>query len=172
MLFEDETVLREFPPLRACWAKRGERAVVPVTGTNAKRTVFGALNPKTGSRLFTIRQRNRSDDFCAFLTDLRARWKRWDIFLVLDKASSHTAKKSKREAERLRITFGFLPTACPELNPDELLWAEGKNRVSANRVYETVDEQAEAFVEHLAGLSNQDALRLSGATSPNFWLRA
>lgn len=172
MLFEDETVLREFPPLRACWAKRGERAVVPITGKNAKRTVFGVLNPWTGSRLFRTRRRGRSDDFCAFLSDVRAHWKRWDIFLVLDRASSHTAKKSKREAERLRITFGYLPTACPELNPDELLWAEGKTNVSANRVYETVDEQADAFVDHLAALSNRDALRLSGATSPNFWLRA
>lgn len=96
VLFKDETALREVPPLRACRAKWVERAVVPITGKNATRTVFMVLNPRTGSRLFMVRRRGRSDDFCAFLAELRAHWKRRDIVLVTGQASSHTAKKSKR----------------------------------------------------------------------------
>jgi hypothetical protein len=34
VLFEDETILRELPPLRAGWAKGGEQVVVPITGRN------------------------------------------------------------------------------------------------------------------------------------------
>jgi len=48
LLIEDETILRLFPPLRACWALRGEQAVVPITGQNAKRVLFGVINPRTG----------------------------------------------------------------------------------------------------------------------------
>jgi transposase len=48
VLAEDETNLLLFPPLRASWAQRGEPAPVPITGRNARRVVFGALNLRTG----------------------------------------------------------------------------------------------------------------------------
>ena len=51
-LAEDETDLRLFPPLRAGWARRGEEAPVPISGGNAKRVLFGAINLETGRRLF------------------------------------------------------------------------------------------------------------------------
>ena len=153
-------------------AKRGERAVVPITGNNARRCVFGVLNPKTGTRLCSVRHRNRAEDFRAFLHQVRACYKRWKIFMILDQASSHTAKKTQAEAERLRIEMAWLPTACPELNPNELLWQKGKQNVSANRTFDTVDAQARAFVEYLLGLSPAQARKASGLMSPNFWLPA
>lgn len=170
VLFQDETLLREFPPLRACWARVGEPAEVAITGSNARRCVFGALNPETGARLMLTRKGNRKEDFCAFLRYLRSRYKRWDIYLGLDQASSHTAKISRQVAAELRITLLWLPTACPELNPIELLWKDGKQDVSANRVYEGVDAQAHAFTEHLLAMSPEEALRTAGVMSNNFWL--
>ena len=165
-------MLRELPPLRCCWAKRGERAVVPITGNNARRCIFGVLNPRTGKRLFCIRHRNRGEDFRSFLHEVRARYKRWPILMILDQASSHTAKITQREAEALRIELAWLPTACPELNPTELLWQKGKQNVSANRTFSTVAQQASAFVEYLLSLSPAAARRSSGVLSPTFWLPA
>ncbi len=172
VLFEDETILRELPPLRCCWAKRGERAVVPITGNNARRCVFGVLNPRTGKRLFWIRPRNRGEDFRSFLHQVRGRYKRWPICMILDQASSHTAKITQLEAEALRIQLVWLPTACPELNPTELLWQKGKQNVSANRTFPTVAQQADAFVDYLLSLSPAAARQTSGVTSPTFWLPA
>ena len=40
----DETALREFPPLRARWSKRGAPAIVLISGKNQRRTILGALN--------------------------------------------------------------------------------------------------------------------------------
>ena len=60
----------------------------------------------------------------------------------------------------------LLPTACPELNPTELLWRRGKDHVSANRVYPKVQEQADAFVNHLLAMSNRLALQTTGCLSP------
>lgn len=170
VLFCDESLLREFPPLRSAWTKRGRQARVAITGNNARRTIFGVLNPRTGKRLLLGRVRNRAEDFQAFLRHIRARYRRWDIFLILDQASSHTAGKTKRLAQQLRIEFAFLPTACPELNPIELLWRRGKDHVSANRVYPKVQQQAEAFINHLLSMSNQQALQTTGCLSGNFWL--
>jgi hypothetical protein len=39
----DWTLLRLFPPLRATWARTRAQAMVPITGANAKRVLFGAI---------------------------------------------------------------------------------------------------------------------------------
>lgn len=65
--FGDETTLREFPPLRACWAKRGQQRVVVISGRNDRRVIHGALNGATGDFVSLIRERSRQDDCIAFL---------------------------------------------------------------------------------------------------------
>src|SRR5438309_10743018 len=67
LLIEDETDLLLFPPLRAAWALRGEAAPVPLSGRNARRVIFGALNLHTGHRLLLSRHRQRAVDFQEFL---------------------------------------------------------------------------------------------------------
>ena len=51
VLATDWTILRLFPPVRAAWAKTGEQAEVPITGANAQRVLFGAINVRTGHRM-------------------------------------------------------------------------------------------------------------------------
>ena len=63
-------------------------------------------------------------------------------------------------------------SACPELNPNELLWSKGKRNVSATRTFETVDQQARALVQYLLALTPTQARKASGVMSPNFWLPA
>ena len=115
LLIEDETTLRLLPPLRAAWALRGQQAQVPISGYNAQRVLFGALNPRTGHRILLRRRRTRQDDFCAFLKELRRRYRNRHIWLLLDRAPCHIALKSLHLAARLHITFLWLPKQCPEL---------------------------------------------------------
>jgi len=122
LLFEDETLLRWFPPLRHVWAFRGEQAVVPITGRNAKRVLFGALNPKTGHRLILRRSRQTQEDFQVFLGYLRRHYRGRPIWLLLDRAPAHDAAHSRRLAERLGIELIWLPKQCSELNAVDQLW--------------------------------------------------
>src|SRR5437879_5673000 len=55
VLAQDETDLLLFPPLRAAWSKRGEVARVWLTGRNARRVIFGAINLRTGARWLMMR---------------------------------------------------------------------------------------------------------------------
>src|SRR5215212_644336 len=71
-LFEDETDLLLFPPLRAAWGKRGEALEVPLSGFNARRVLFGTVNVTTGHRLFLVRARQRGEDFRDFLPVIRS----------------------------------------------------------------------------------------------------
>lgn len=51
LLFEDEIIVRLFPVLRRAWALRGEQAKVAISGRNARRVLFGTINPRTGHRI-------------------------------------------------------------------------------------------------------------------------
>jgi transposase len=169
-LFEDETDLLLFPPLRAAWGRRGQPLEVPLSGANARRVVFGAINIDTGRRLFLVRRRQRSEDFCAFLPLVARHYRGRRVALVLDEDPSHTATASRELASELDIQLIWLPKRCPELNGMDHLWGHGKDHICANRQYPSIDAQVERFVAYMAGLSHQDALRQAGLLSQEFWL--
>jgi transposase len=170
-LFADATLLRWFPPLRYAWAFCGEQAEVKITGRNAKRVLFGVINPRTGHRLVLRRFRQRQEDFQAFLRYLRRYYSNRPIWLLLDKASCHEATRSREVAEQLDVTLLWLPKQCPELNPMDHLWKELKRRVVANRQFQTIDEEAKIAERWLLGLTPTEALRKAGILSGGFWLK-
>jgi len=170
LLFLDETVLRWFPPLRYTWAFRGEQAAVPLTGRNAKRVLFGVLNPRTGHRLIFRRFRQRQEDFQAFLRYLRQHYPGRPIGLLLDKAPCHDAARSQALAARLGIVLEWLPKQCSELNAVDHLWKELKRLIAANRQFPTIDDEAEHAEHWFLGLTPREALRKAGVLSGNFWL--
>jgi hypothetical protein len=169
VLAQDETDLLLFPPLRAAWSKRGEVAKVWLSGRNARRVIFGVMNLRTGTRLFLPREKGRSGDFQAFLGEVRSHYRGWHVALLLDEDPCHTAKASLREAEGM--TRLWLPKRSPKLNPMDTLWGQGKDVISANKQYATIDEQVDRFLGHLRSLTNQEALHTSGALSKKFWLK-
>jgi hypothetical protein len=170
LLVEDETDLLLFPPLRAMWSLRGQPAQVLLSGWNAKRVVFGAMNLVTGHRLFQVRLHQRAEDFQAFLHDVREHYRGWHITLLLDGNRSHTAENSRDLADRLGMRLLWLPKRAPELNPMDTLWGQGKDVISANKQYAAIDEQVDLFISHLYALSNREALQTSGVLSRRFWL--
>ncbi len=172
VLFSDATILRWFPPLRYAWALRGEQAQVKITGQNAKRVLFGTLNPRTGHRVILRRPRQRQGDFQAFLRELRRRYPGRPIWLLLDKASSHSAVQSQELAACLGVTLLWLPKQCPELNAEDHLWKELKRLITANRQFRTIDAEAAYAERWLLGLTATEARRKAGVLSDDFWLKA
>jgi hypothetical protein len=170
-LAEDETDLRLFPPLRAGWALRGKEAPVPISGSNAKRVLFGALNLVSGGRLFVVRPQGRGVDFEDFLEEVHAWFRGRHVVLLLDEDSSHTAASSQDTAEELGIELLWLPKRSPHLNPMDHLWRHGKAVMSANYQYESMDTQVERFIGYLGGLSAHEVLRKAGLLSQNSWLK-
>jgi hypothetical protein len=169
VLAQDETDLLLFPPLRAAWSRRGEVARVWLSGRNARRVIFGAMNLRTGSRLLVPREKGRSGDFQAFVGEVRSAYRGWHVAMLLDEDPCHTARASLRAAEGM--TLLWLPKRSPKLNPLEALWGEGKGVISANKQYAGIEEQVERFLGLLRGLSNKEALHTSGVLSRRFWLR-
>lgn len=69
------------------------------------------------------------------------------------------------------MTLLWLPTQCPELNPQDHLWKELKRRIVANRQFHTIDDEAEKAERWLLGLTPSTTLRKAGILSDDFWLK-
>jgi transposase len=171
LLVQDETELSLLPPLRAGWARRGQPAPVPISGQNARRTVFGSLHLRTGHALFLPQRHKRAENFQAFLQFLHWHYRAWPLALLLDANSCHTARGSQALAQTLGIQFLWLPTRSPHLNPLEHLWRQGKAVVCANHQYPRLEEQVDRFIHYLQSLSPTQRLHKAGVCSGNFWLQ-
>lgn len=167
----DETALREFPPLRASWSKRGEPATVLISGRNARRTILGALNATTGELVRTVRPRCRTDDVLAAVEALGAVRPGVPKLLLWDNAPPHMPHRVRGAAREAGITVAFLPFRSPELMPLEDLWRGLKQTVAANRCYASLDELAARAVAWLDGMSDDDRLRRCCLQTSKFaWL--
>jgi transposase len=176
--FGDETTVREFPPLRACWAKVGVQRAVVISGRNGRRVIHGGLNAASGDFLSLIRQRSRQDDCLAFIETLAQVQPEVPKLLVWDNAPPHHPKRVAAAAAAAHITIAWLPFRSPELMPCEDLWRLAKAQVAANRPYradqsadDLVQGLAEQAVQRIAALSPLDRLRCSGLLGSKFqWL--
>jgi DDE superfamily endonuclease len=172
LLFEDETILRLLPVLRRAWSLRGEQATIPITGRNAKRVLFGAINPQTGHRLVLCRPNMRQENFHDFLRLLRRAYPGREIWLLLDEAPCHIAAKSQTLAKTLNIKLIWLPKQCSELNAMDQLWRGLKDDISANYQFKNIDEHAAWAQDWLLSLTRSEALLKASVLSENFWLRS
>jgi transposase len=93
------------------------------------------------------------------------------IWLLIDKAPSHTALKSLQMAARLNVTLIWLPKQCSELNSMDHLWRWFKGKVAANRQFDSVDHLASKAEYWIMSLTKQQALRKAGLLSPHCWLK-
>ena len=149
-----------------------KQAEVRISGKNARRSLFGTLDLRTGRRVVMVRSRQRLVDYQGFLRRLRhgvgacgALW------LLLDRHGSHCHPSSLRLAAQLDIRLLWLPRQHPKLNPVDHLWRSLKNNLAANRQFASVDElagHAQAWVRALTPTQN---LRKAGLLSRKCWLR-
>lgn len=172
LLFEDETMLRLFPVLRRAWSLRGEQALVPITGSNARRVLFGTLNIRTGHRIVLCRPNMRQESFQLFLRLLRHCYPGRQIWLLLDEAPGHVAPKSQTLVETLNIVLIWLPKQCSELNARDHLWRELKADISANYQFKDIEEHATFAEQWVKSLSSSEALNKAGVLSKSFWLKS
>jgi hypothetical protein len=169
-LFEDETDLLLFPPLRSGWFRRGKPAEVPISGENAKRTVFGTIDVDSGHRIFVSRDGACAVDFQALLRLIRQGYGSKMVAVLLDGASRHSAHDSESLAAELNIELIALPARASNINPMDRLWKWGKDKICANKQYSSIDYQADRFIDYLLGLSPQEARKKAGLLSGRFWL--
>lgn len=113
----------------------------------------------------------RQENFHTLLREVRHRYKKRSVYMLLDEAPCHIAKKSEALAAQLDVHLIWLPKQCSELNAMDQLWKELKSNISANHQFVNIKEHAETAEEWLLNLNVKEALRKAGVLSKNFWLK-
>ena len=156
-MFQDEARFGRMVRIRRCWAEKPLRPTVCNGYEREFLYVYGAVSPMQGQLGWMIAGEMNTTRMTQFLAQASAAHRREFIIMVVDGASSHVAKdlvvpKNMRLLE--------LPPYAPELNPQEHVWDELREKEFPNRVYAgmaSVRAQLEDGLPRLA--ANRKALR-------------
>jgi len=119
--------------------------------------VYGAVSPLQGQLDWMISDAMNTERMSQFLVQVSRAHSREFIVMVVDGASSH---KSHDLTIPHNIRLHRLPGYSPELNPQEHVWDELREKEFPNRVFESMDgvlAQLRSGLPRLA--ANTEALR-------------
>jgi len=164
VLFEDETELRRFPPLRRAWMPVGEQRVVSDPDQNGKFFLHGALDVESGQVITEAYPKGKTCYTKAFLETVLMEIP-GPILLIWDRASWHVSGAIQDLIEAHdRLDVMLLPKRSPEANPVEDLWRLLKNQVAAN-LEQSLDALKMACEQFFEELTPKEALRKAGLTA-------
>jgi transposase len=148
-MFQDEARFGRMTKPKRCWASKGCRPVMANGYEREFTYVYGAVSPVEGEMEWMRCKEMNTARMSEFLAQVSARYATDFILMVLDGASSHKAKALSVPAN---VRLVPLPPYAPELNPQEHIWDELREKEFPNRVYdrmEQVTEQLDAGIPRL-----------------------
>jgi transposase len=164
VLYADESRIQLLPLIRAMWHWVGQQIRVPTPGNHKTRSLFGALNIRTGQWTYLVREHMYKEDFIAFLEHLLTVYASGPIILIVDNYSSHTAGLvTAWLAEQSRLQLHYLPTYCSHLNPVENIWLRLKGQLAANRLHGSLQCLLEAVARFFDDMTPELALTWADA---------
>jgi transposase len=129
VLAEDETHVNLLPWLRATWIPNGQRQEVMTPGTNRRRTIFGAVDLRSGRFCYRVCRKAVSASFTAFLAQLLADYPAAPVVAVVcDNVIIHYSKVVQAWlAAHPRVVVLHGARYSPHDNPVERIWAALKS---------------------------------------------
>ena len=135
--------MRVFAPI-------GQTPVVKAHPGRENTHFYGALNLTTGAEVVLRSDLMKAEVSALFLQQVLATYPDKPIILLWDRAPWHYGEAIRSVlAANPRLEILWLPTACPELNPQEHVWKAVREAVSHNHTYPQLSELAQAFENYL-----------------------
>jgi len=131
-MFQDEAGFGRMVRIRRCWAPAPQRPLVDNGYEREFTCVYGAVSPLEGQLDWMICQKMNAELMGQFLARVSAAHPDDFIIMIIDGASSHVAK-ALVVPENIRLHR--LPAYSPQLNPQEHLWDELREKEFPNRVF-------------------------------------
>jgi hypothetical protein len=145
-MFADEARFGRMNRPRPCWAPIGIRPEVACQLVREYIYLYGAVCPKAGTCVFLVMPAPDTECFQIFLETVAKKYSRDLILLVVDGAGNHHSDELEIPAN---IILQPLPPYAPELNPQENIWDEIREKIfknfalkSMNEVNDKLDEAA------------------------------
>jgi len=132
--FSDEAGFHATAQYGTTWAKKGETPVIKTSGKREKVNVISAINNKGKLRFMLFETGFNSDVFIQFLKRLMHK-QQTPVTLIVDGHKSHFTKDVKAfvAGTQGKLKIYQLPAYSPELNPDELVWNNAKQKVAKSK---------------------------------------
>lgn len=157
--FGDESGVRSDYHSGTTWGLRGRTPVVQKTGQRFKFNLLSVINSLGEMRFMLTERRVDNWLYIEFLKRLLQGVDK-PIFLILDGHPVHRSRAVKNFALSTngQLRLFFLPAYSPELNPDEQVWNEVKNRRVGRRSPRSKEELRQQLKSSLASLQRLPAL--------------
>ena len=137
IMFADEARFGRMNRPRPCWAPDGTRPQVACQLVREYVYLYGAVSPKDGTCVYLIMPAPDTQCFQIFLETLARKYRRQLILLFVDGAGNHHSDELDIPAN---IMLHFLPPYSPELNPQENLWDEIREKIFKNYALKSMDD--------------------------------
>lgn len=165
MLFEDESMIRDYQAIQKTWFLKGQQRIIPTYGKHEGVKLMGILNYETGQVFCMEDQKYDAQVFLNFIKKVLELYPTGKIVMILDNARIHHAKllKDFLNENKSRLELVFLPPYSPNLNLIEGLWGWLKSQVINNVFYHSVKEIRQAvqsFIEWINSIPEQVIDRL------------
>ncbi len=157
LMFQDEARFGRMVRIRRCWAQAPQRPTVCNGYEREFVYVYGAVSPQQGQLDWMIARQMNTQRMSEFLAQVCAAHPEEFIVMVVDGASSHVSKDLvvPRNMHLLK-----LPPYAPELNPQEHIWDELREKAFPNRVFSDIAGVTDQLQRHLPELaSNHETVR-------------
>lgn len=127
--FEDEASVDLREHSGKTWGICGETPKVVVTSGRGRFNILSVVTAKGKLNYHVTEKKIDSKEYISFLKQLLKNRER-PLILIVDRASFHTSKAVRKfvASHRHAIRIYLLPAYSPELNPDEHVWEEIKDK--------------------------------------------
>ena len=122
---------------RPCWAPIGVRPQVASQLVREYIYLYGAVCPKDGTCVFLVMPAPDTECFQIFVETVAKKYPKDLILLVVDGAGNHHSDELEIPAN---IILQPLPPYAPELNPQENIWDEIREKIFKNFALKSMDE--------------------------------
>lgn len=146
IMFQDEARFGRISDPKACWAKKPVRPTVGVQLVREYVYVFGAVSPQDGQHDSLVLPVANTEAMSVFLEELSRRYPEEDLLIFMDQAGWHKAK-ALRIPENIELAF--LPPYSPDLNPQEQIWDELREKFFGNKLFKTLQAVVDTAIKGL-----------------------
>lgn len=134
--------------LTRVWSPIGQTPIVSVHPQRESVTFYGALNLRDGREVALPASEATAEMTANFVMILLMLYPQ-PIFLLLDRASWHFGEVTDWIEQTDRLQVVYFPPACPDLNPQEHVWAQARDALSHNHTYRQFQPLIDDFETYL-----------------------
>jgi len=145
-MFQDEARFGRISAPKACWARKPVRPTVGVQLIREYVYVFGAVSPEDGQHDSLVLPVANTEAMSVFLEELSRRYPEEALLIFMDQAGWHKAK-ALRIPENIELAF--LPPYSPDLNPQEQIWDELREKFFGNKLFKALQTVIDTAVKGL-----------------------